>query len=244
MPGADWRLVRLNPPDGALRPYESALRPAAGRGWGSAGGRAARVGRERPGPGALRAVRRRGRQAVVPPPPGGRARPVLVDRRGHRARRGRADGRAGADRPARADRGRAGLRRASRTRPHRAGWHVGRAGPRRARVPALGPGARDPRERPRAGVLPFAALRGGAGGGEAERWLAEFAELDPAADGAPGLCWCGEPVPGGTAEPNLRRFRERFPGLLAVLHRVLSGSGELRAQPPRECTGGPGRRDC
>ncbi|WP_344684268.1 DUF2207 domain-containing protein [Saccharopolyspora taberi] len=60
--------------------------------------------------------------------------------------------------------------------------------------------------------LPYAVVLG-----ESERWLEEFAELDPGADGTPGLYWYGE---AGQA-PNLRRFQSRFPVLVAKLNAAL-----------------------
>ena len=60
--------------------------------------------------------------------------------------------------------------------------------------------------------LPYAVVLG-----EAERWLEEFAELDPGADGTPGLYWYGE----AGQVPNLRRFQSRFPVLVARLNAAL-----------------------
>ena len=73
--------------------------------------------------------------------------------------------------------------------------------------------------------LPYAVVLG-----VTDRWLAEFAELDPAADGTPGLYWYGELVEeSGHVVPNLRRFRGRFPVLVAALDGVLAQAGHLRS---------------
>ncbi|CAM00416.1 putative membrane protein DUF2207 [Saccharopolyspora erythraea NRRL 2338] len=61
--------------------------------------------------------------------------------------------------------------------------------------------------------LPYAVVLG-----EAERWLEEFAELDPGADGTPGLYWYGEFAEDGHVVPNLRRFRSGFPRFVAALN--------------------------
>lgn len=73
--------------------------------------------------------------------------------------------------------------------------------------------------------LPYAVVLG-----ESERWLGEFAELDPAADGTPGLYWYGELVEDtGHVVPNLRRFRTHFPMLVSALDGVLAQPGHLRS---------------
>lgn len=73
--------------------------------------------------------------------------------------------------------------------------------------------------------LPYAVVLG-----ESERWLGEFAELDPAADGTPGLYWYGELVEDtGHVVPNLRRFRTHFPMLVSALDSVLAQPGHLRS---------------
>lgn len=72
--------------------------------------------------------------------------------------------------------------------------------------------------------LPYAVVLG-----ETERWLAEFAELDPGADGTPGLYWYGEFVEdAGHVVPNLRRFSSHFPLLLLAMDGVLAQAGHLR----------------
>ncbi|PKW14525.1 DUF2207 domain-containing protein [Saccharopolyspora spinosa] len=60
--------------------------------------------------------------------------------------------------------------------------------------------------------LPYAVVLG-----ETDRWLAEFAELDPGADETPGLYWYGSPA----ETPNLQRFRETFPALAAKLNELV-----------------------
>lgn len=72
--------------------------------------------------------------------------------------------------------------------------------------------------------LPYAVVLGAT-----DRWLAEFAELDPGADGTPGLYWYGELSPIGHAVPDLRRFLERFPRLLTAMNDVLIRAGGVRA---------------
>ncbi|MDA3646240.1 DUF2207 domain-containing protein [Saccharopolyspora indica] len=59
--------------------------------------------------------------------------------------------------------------------------------------------------------LPYALVLG-----ETDRWLAEFAELDPAADGTPGLYWYAAPQ-----TPNLQNFRLAFPNLTEKLNTAL-----------------------
>ncbi|GAA0538314.1 DUF2207 domain-containing protein [Saccharopolyspora thermophila] len=61
--------------------------------------------------------------------------------------------------------------------------------------------------------LPYAVVLG-----ETERWLAEFAGLDPAADGTPGLYWYG--TLGETAD--LRSFQRNFPHLVAKLNETFA----------------------
>lgn len=61
--------------------------------------------------------------------------------------------------------------------------------------------------------LPYAVVLG-----ETDRWLAEFAELDPGADGTPGLYWYGSPA----ETPNLQSFRQTFPALLGKLDETLN----------------------
>ncbi|MDA3627594.1 DUF2207 domain-containing protein [Saccharopolyspora sp. WRP15-2] len=60
--------------------------------------------------------------------------------------------------------------------------------------------------------LPYAVVLG-----ETDRWLAEFAELDPAADGTPGLYWYATPE----AAPDLQNFRRTFPTLVTSLNATL-----------------------
>lgn len=75
--------------------------------------------------------------------------------------------------------------------------------------------------------LPYAVVLG-----ETDRWLGEFAELDPGADGTPGLYWYGELL--GDADhvvPDLRRFRTHFPTLVSALDGVLARPGHLRPVP-------------
>lgn len=73
--------------------------------------------------------------------------------------------------------------------------------------------------------LPYAVVLG-----ETERWLGEFAELDPAADGTPGLYWYGELVERtGHVVPDMRRFREHFPMLVSVLDDALARPGQVRS---------------
>lgn len=55
--------------------------------------------------------------------------------------------------------------------------------------------------------LPYAVVLG-----EHDHWLGSFADLDPDADGVPGLYWFG-----GRVELDLRGFADRFPVLLAAL---------------------------
>ncbi|RKT83255.1 Predicted membrane protein [Saccharopolyspora antimicrobica] len=59
--------------------------------------------------------------------------------------------------------------------------------------------------------LPYALVLG-----ETDRWLAEFAELDPAADGTPGLYWYAAPQAA-----NLQNFRRTFPQLTEKLNTTL-----------------------
>ncbi|MER7010891.1 DUF2207 domain-containing protein [Saccharopolyspora sp. NPDC000359] len=61
-------------------------------------------------------------------------------------------------------------------------------------------------------ALPYAVVLG-----ETDRWLAEFAELDPAADGAPGLYWYAALEPAA----DLRNFRHVFPKLVQGFNTVL-----------------------
>ncbi|MBA8823006.1 hypothetical protein FHX42_000335 [Saccharopolyspora lacisalsi] len=92
------------------------------------------------------------------------------------------------------------------------------------RVPAGSVPARD-REMVFSRSLPYAVVLG-----ETERWLSEFAELDPGADGTPGLYWYGELVEqDGHVVPNLRRFRTHFPMLVSALDGVLAQPGHLRS---------------
>ncbi|WP_347567590.1 DUF2207 domain-containing protein [Actinopolyspora sp. BKK1] len=73
--------------------------------------------------------------------------------------------------------------------------------------------------------LPYAVVLG-----ETERWLGEFAELDPAADGTPGLYWYGELAErAGHVVPDMRRFREHFPVLVSVLNDALARPGQVRS---------------
>ncbi|MDR7302898.1 DUF2207 family protein [Haloactinomyces albus] len=72
--------------------------------------------------------------------------------------------------------------------------------------------------------LPYAVVLG-----ETERWLSEFAELDPGADGTPGLYWYGELVEqAGHIVPDLRRFRTHFPMLVSAMDEVLARASRLR----------------
>ncbi|QGK68932.1 DUF2207 domain-containing protein [Allosaccharopolyspora coralli] len=73
--------------------------------------------------------------------------------------------------------------------------------------------------------LPYAVVLG-----ETARWLAEFAELDPGADGTPGLYWYGEYVTeAGHVVPDLRRFRTHLPLLIDAMDGVLAQAGHLRS---------------
>ncbi|MBB5921957.1 hypothetical protein FHR81_002997 [Actinoalloteichus hoggarensis] len=73
--------------------------------------------------------------------------------------------------------------------------------------------------------LPYAVVLG-----ETRRWLGEFAEIDGAADGTPGLYWYGEDLGGASsASPDLRRFAVHFPSFLAELDGVLAEAGHLRS---------------
>lgn len=73
--------------------------------------------------------------------------------------------------------------------------------------------------------LPYAVVLG-----ETEHWLAEFAELDPGADGTPGLYWYGEYVAeAGHVVPDLRRFRTHLPLLVDAMDGVLAQAGHLRS---------------
>ena len=70
--------------------------------------------------------------------------------------------------------------------------------------------------------LPYAVVLG-----ETGRWLATFADLDPAVDGTPGLYWYGA---GGTgAAGDLRQFADRFPAFVAALDGALAEAGHLRS---------------
>ncbi|MFI0463587.1 DUF2207 domain-containing protein [Saccharopolyspora sp. 5N102] len=53
---------------------------------------------------------------------------------------------------------------------------------------------------------------------ETDRWLAEFAELNPAADGTQGLYWYGTP----NETPNLQNFRQSFPALVETLNKKIN----------------------
>lgn len=63
--------------------------------------------------------------------------------------------------------------------------------------------------------LPYAVVLG-----EADGWIRRFGELDPSADGTPGIYWYETKSPG--------EFQKRFVGFLVALDRGLGG-----AQPPR-----------
>lgn len=67
--------------------------------------------------------------------------------------------------------------------------------------------------------LPYAVVLG-----ESDRWLAAFADLDPEANGVPGIAWFG----GFEGERDLGRFAARLPGFLAALDGVLAASVHLR----------------
>lgn len=70
--------------------------------------------------------------------------------------------------------------------------------------------------------LPFAVVLG-----ETGRWLATFADLDPAADGTPGLYWYGAGDTGAAGD--LRQFADRFPAFVAALDGALAEAGHLRS---------------
>ncbi|WP_245573911.1 DUF2207 domain-containing protein [Amycolatopsis nigrescens] len=61
--------------------------------------------------------------------------------------------------------------------------------------------------------LPYAVVLG-----VTERWLAEFARLDPAADGSAGLYWFG----GLEGDCDLTRFATHFPSFLTALNAALT----------------------
>lgn len=67
--------------------------------------------------------------------------------------------------------------------------------------------------------LPYAVVLGAT-----DRWLHSFGSLDPADDGTPGLYWFGE-VRGGD---DLREFARHFPAFLSSLDGVLAQAGHLR----------------
>ncbi|MBB5153360.1 DUF2207 family protein [Saccharopolyspora phatthalungensis] len=60
--------------------------------------------------------------------------------------------------------------------------------------------------------LPYAVVLS-----ETDHWLTEFAELDPGADGTAGLYWYASLE----STPNLQRFREAFPALMAKLNETV-----------------------
>jgi Predicted membrane protein (DUF2207) len=68
--------------------------------------------------------------------------------------------------------------------------------------------------------LPYAVVLG-----QTDRWLAVFRGLDPDADGTPGLYWFGE----AEQARDLDRFAGRFPAFLSSLDGVLAQSGHLRS---------------
>ena len=68
--------------------------------------------------------------------------------------------------------------------------------------------------------LPYAVVLG-----ETERWLTTFRNLDPDADGTPGLYWFGE----AEQARDLDRFASRFPAFLSSLDGVLAQGGHLRS---------------
>ncbi|HEY0638143.1 MAG TPA: DUF2207 domain-containing protein, partial [Pseudonocardiaceae bacterium] len=70
--------------------------------------------------------------------------------------------------------------------------------------------------------LPYAVVLG-----ETDRWLATFADLDPAADGTPGLYWYGS-----GEEQDLRAFAGRFRAFVAAMDGVLAEANHLRAMRP------------
>lgn len=70
--------------------------------------------------------------------------------------------------------------------------------------------------------LPYAIVLG-----ETEHWLATFADLDPAADGTPGLYWYG-----GQDGADLRQFARRFPAFVSALDSALAQAGHLRSLSP------------
>ena len=73
--------------------------------------------------------------------------------------------------------------------------------------------------------LPYAVVLG-----ETDRWLATFADLDPSADGTPGLYWYG----GSAADAaDLRHFADRFQAFLTTLDGALAEAGHLRGLTPR-----------
>lgn len=67
--------------------------------------------------------------------------------------------------------------------------------------------------------LPYAVVLGAT-----DRWLHSFSSLDPADDGTPGLYWFGE-VRGGD---DLEEFARHFPAFLSSLDGVLAQAGHLR----------------
>jgi Predicted membrane protein (DUF2207) C-terminal domain/Predicted membrane protein (DUF2207) N-terminal domain len=68
--------------------------------------------------------------------------------------------------------------------------------------------------------LPYAIVLG-----LTDRWLDTFAELDPDADGTPGLYWFGE----AAASTDLHRFARHFPNFVSSLDGVLAQAGHLRS---------------
>lgn len=73
--------------------------------------------------------------------------------------------------------------------------------------------------------LPYAVVLG-----ETDRWLGEFADLDPGADGTPGLYWYGEYAERtGPVAPDLRHFQAHFPLLVAAMDSALARAGQVRA---------------
>ncbi|GAB3284865.1 DUF2207 domain-containing protein [Parasphingorhabdus pacifica] len=234
--GRDWRLVRLNPPDDALRPYERAVYEAL---LGERSDvRISRLREQQAGPDVtgIRAAlyadvvqqawfRRRPDSerdlfwwVGVGIALGGGALTVLLALTGSLALLG------------------AGLvlggiafalgARVMPARTARGGALVAQVNGLREYLRAVDPQAipAADREMVFSRSLPYAVALG-----EAERWLEKFAGLDPGADGTPGLHWYGEPARGGATMPNLRRFRERFPRLLAELDVVLTSAGGLRS---------------
>lgn len=73
--------------------------------------------------------------------------------------------------------------------------------------------------------LPYAIVLG-----ESQHWLAEFADLDPGADGVPGLYWYGEFVEDtGHVAADLQRFQAHFPMLLAAMREMLAQGRQVRS---------------